>query len=279
MLRVDVEDRGIGISPEAQQRLFAPFHQVDASTTRKYGGTGLGLAICRRLVALMGGELGVTSAPGVGSTFWFTCPLRPAASVAGAQSDQMLPLAPACDGRGQSDDGRGAGAPMSPPTNQENPRSALLPAPYPAGRENGHGAVPLGLRVLVAEDESINLMLITALLQRAGCTVMTARNGIEAVAAAAEWSPDLILMDYHMPMMDGLQATRAIRDAERASQGPRVPIVALTANATAEARQAALAAGMDRFLTKPIVSLALQRCLEACTPRPRRTAAEGAPAP
>jgi len=201
-LRIGVRDTGIGIPADKLGRLFLPFSQVDASTNRRFGGSGLGLAICRRLVELMGGEIGVESAEGRGSEFWFEVPL------AGAAAPE--PAVPA-------DAAFTAGAPR---------------------------------RVLLAEDNPTNQVLVSAVLEMAGHRVEIVDNGAAAVQAAATGAFDLILMDLRMPVMDGLEATRRIRATEMDDR--HVPIVALTANATSSDVEHCRAAGMSDFLAKPI---------------------------
>ena len=209
LLRVEVSDTGIGLSDEQQARLFTAFEQADGSTTRKYGGTGLGLAINQHLARLMGGETGVISTPGAGSTFWFT-----------ARLGQSL---------GQHDD--------HPPV-----VAALAALEYIRQRFPG-------ARVLLAEDEKVNQLVATELLGDAGLTVDLADNGLQAVELAGRQACALILMDMQMPLMDGLDATRAIR---RLPGHADTPILALTANAFSEDRQRCLDAGMDDFLSKPV---------------------------
>ncbi len=217
LLRFEVADTGIGISDEARARLFAPFVQVDASTTRRFGGSGLGLAICKSLVGLMGGEINVDSLPGEGSTFWFTI---------------RLPA----------------------PTDTE--AGAVLEANEFTDRT----VDTIGARVLIAEDNQANVRLIERLLGRLGIETEIAGNGIEALDAVREGTFDLVLMDCHMPKMDGLDATRAIRAA-----GYDIPIVALTANATGNDRTACFTAGMNDYLSKPVrpadLAAALRRWL------------------
>jgi signal transduction histidine kinase/CheY-like chemotaxis protein len=203
MLRFEVQDSGIGIPADKREAIFQPFSQADSSTTRRYGGTGLGLTICRRLVQMMGGEIGVDSTVGVGSTFHFTARLELASQA------------------------------------QLEKRAEVL-------------APQRKLNVLLVEDHPINQMLAVMLLERAGHRVGVAATGLDGIAQWRSLSPDLILMDVQMPVMDGLEATRRIREAEAAEKLPRTPIIAMTANAFAEDRDACLAAGMDAYLSKPV---------------------------
>ncbi len=207
LLRFEVQDTGIGIDAAELPRLFQTFEQADTSTTRRYGGTGLGLALTHRLAELMGGETGVESQPGVGSTFWLTARLRHA----------MAPPAPAL--------------PDAEMTDLEL-------------RRRCHGA-----RVLLAEDDAVNREVAIELLHAAGVVVDTAVDGRQAVQHALAQPYDLVLMDVQMPVMDGFDATRALRAEPRLTG---LPIVALTANAFEEDRRACIAAGMNDFVTKPV---------------------------
>ncbi len=230
LVRVAVRDTGIGIAPEAQAAMFEPFTQADASTTRRYGGTGLGLAIARRLVEAMGGQIGVESAPGQGSTFWLTLRL-PRLAEAAAE-----------------------GPPTSP---QLDPA-----APVAVGAADG----PRG-RVLVVEDNAINRMVAVGLLQDLGCAVATAEDGRQAVEAVRREDYDLVLMDLHMPELDGFAAAAAIRQLERAAgRGRHTAIVALTADALAGDAEKSLAAGMDGHLSKPATRERLAAVLERWVP-------------
>jgi CheY-like chemotaxis protein len=210
-IKISVTDSGDGIAADNQQKLFERFTQADSSTTRRYGGTGLGLAICKRLTELMGSKIGVTSELGVGSTFWFT------------QSAQSIPTAGVMEAKR---------AIYAVPASLR---------PLPTGQS---------IRVLVADDNAINRMLVKRILERYGCCVDTANNGTEVVALMQNTSFDLIFMDCHMPDMDGFEATRIMRQSQA---GPRrIPIVALTASVTARDREECLMAGMDDFLGKPL---------------------------
>jgi TMAO reductase system sensor TorS len=220
-LRFEVTDTGIGISDEAQTQIFSAFSQADSFTTRKYGGTGLGLAICRQLVGLMGGEIGVHSAPNRGSTFWFEVRLPPTADPAATFTAISSPLAA--------------------------PAQAAVP-----------GSGPL---VLLVEDNAVNREVAVGMLENLGYRTETAANGMLAMEAVAEGSYAAVLMDCQMPVMDGLSATSEIRRREAKSGAPRVPIIALTANALEGNRERCLAAGMDDFLTKPFTQQQLAQLL------------------
>ncbi|MBV8888888.1 MAG: response regulator [Alphaproteobacteria bacterium] len=367
LLRFDVGDTGIGISAQALPTLFEPFSQGDRTVARRFGGTGLGLAISRKLVALMGGTVGVASEEGKGSQFWFTAALAPARGDGGAPAQfarlngrrvlvaddnavnreiiarQLTAWGVAVEATGNPErvidllrqaaqsghaftaaildhampglDGitlaggiaalpELAGLRLILATSSTVPGlreralsqgiAALLMKPCSpsalyrelGGAENA-GAVddpiaaapapaaspaPIGsgLRVLVAEDNKVNQVVVKQLLEKLGCRVDAVANGLEAVEAVRLAPYQIVFMDVQMPEMDGLAATRAIRTASPAGVGAAhrdLWIVALTANAFADDCRRCLEAGMDDFLAKPVRSADLRACLDRAAGR------------
>jgi len=218
-LRLEVQDEGVGLSEAQRERLFQPFSQADETTARRYGGTGLGLAIVQRLALMMGGEAGVESRPGQGSRFWVTARLAPATA---------------------------ATAPAAPPGEPLESTADALRLRH------------AGARVLLADDDPVNQLVVQALLERVGLNVDAVGGGAEAIERVAAQPYALVLMDMQMPVVDGLAATRAIRALPG---GARIPIIALTANAFGEDRQRCLAAGMDDHLGKPVEVSRFEACL------------------
>jgi CheY-like chemotaxis protein len=219
-----VEDTGVGISEEGLSRLFEPFTQADASTTRRFGGTGLGLVICRRLAQAMGGDIELTSKLGEGSRFRVVLP-------------QLRAVSPPAEGNA---------APSSPqPTVDSSTEEFAEEAPSAASdtcSTQDEASTPL--HVLLVEDQEINQRLIARILQRQGHEFDLAVNGAEAVERCRNQHYDLVLMDCQMPILDGYAATAAIRAAEAEGAVPQ-RIIALTANAMSGDRERCIAAGMD----------------------------------
>ena len=364
LVRVAVTDSGIGIPPEVVSTLFQPFTQADSSTTRRFGGTGLGLAISRRLTELMGGEVGVDSEQGRGSTFWFTARLgrrddfvvpveaegtvplmgrrvlavddhdinrrvlvramelwgmRPeaialpglvvemvrTAAASGdpyelvildlqmpgtsgfdvaralrAQDDVVVPrLLLAASEVGPSErqtaSDLGFGHFLAKPFRQSELRSAVAACLGGEVREVGR-EVPVaapanlprtgmaGARVLLAEDNDVNRMLATQMLEKLGHHVAVASDGQEALKKVATESFDIVLMDCQMPVMDGYEATGLIR--KMSGNARYIPIIALTANAMQGDKEKCLAAGMDGYLSKPFKSAELSAALGEWVP-------------
>ncbi len=221
-LRFAVTDTGIGIPEEHIVRLFKSFSQTDASMTRRYGGTGLGLAISKQLAEMMGGEIGVESKEGIGSTFWFTAKFEEGSE------------------RGQGSEVRGEGA-----------KTPLTPYPVPLTH----------IRILLVEDNIMNQKVALAVLNNLGFSADTANNGRQALEILETVTYDLVLMDIQMPEMGGIEATRRIRSGVRgpgseARPEPRtshlVPIIAMTAHAMKGDREDYLKAGMNDYVAKPI---------------------------
>ena len=205
VLRFSVTDRGPGIAPEQQAAIFERFRQADGSLSRTHGGTGLGLAICKTLVEMMGGRIGLRSAPGQGSTFWFTIASLPAEGIVSGSE-------------------------------------AARPASKPV--------IASDLPILLAEDNPTNQFIIARSLERRGLEVEVVGNGAEALERLGERPYALVIMDIQMPVVSGDEAIRRIRAGT--AEVARVPIIALTANATTEAMVAVLAAGADAYMTKPV---------------------------
>ncbi len=228
LVRLLVEDTGIGIAANQAHKLFDEYSFAHGPVSERAGGTGLGLNICRRLATLMGGKVGVISAPGSGSRFWLELPLL----VAGCQlPDQSSDAAERASELRTRD----------PDITQDNPRLE-------------------GVRVLLAEDNPVNQTVARKMLQQMGCEVTVAGNGAEALQCFGSGDFDAVLMDCHMPVLDGLEATRQIRALPK----PQVPVIALSADVTSEQRKSCLDAGMTEFLSKPVRQEALQRVLQAC---------------
>ncbi|MGD0259503.1 MAG: PAS domain S-box protein [Verrucomicrobiota bacterium] len=357
-LRFEVKDTGVGISPEGQARIFQAFSQADSTTTRKYGGTGLGLVICKKLTEMMGGQIGVESTPGKGSTFWFTAQLekqpagaepvvrenldlanlrvlivddnatnreilerqthtwkmRNGSASSAAEALQMLRAAvldpfelvildmqmPEMDGMSlaraiQADPAlagtrlvmltslgqklapaeltaAGIAACLTKPVKQSLLFDCLASvtghAPSKGVRRITSSTAAAGpirkLRILLAEDSSINQQVAMGQLSKLGHTADVAANGLEVLEAFQRIPYEVILMDCQMPEMDGYDATREIRRHEEQTGRQPVHIIAMTAHAMQEDREECLAAGMNDYLSKPVREAELRMALEHC---------------
>lgn len=362
MVRFEITDTGIGIEPADHLRLFDSFSQADASTTRRYGGTGLGLAICRSLTEAMGGKIGLNSAPGKGSTFWFTVQLPVAEAPAGVPEPLVAKMlaglrvlvvddnatnrlvlesqltawgmrpeavADAATALDRSRTAAATGQPydiavldmcmpdmdglelahefsadpalrgmrlmmltstsqvtktelaaagirerLTKPVRGSELHDRLvrlmadtLPAvPASAAASAALPDMPSRGRILVVEDNEVNQLVAREMVAKLGYEADVVANGAEAVAAIAARSYAAVLMDCHMPVMDGFEATRTIR-ARGGDNPARLPIIAMTAGAQDEDRQRCLAAGMDAYLSKPVDLAALAETLARWVPR------------
>ncbi len=359
-LLFEIHDTGVGIPPEQIERLFTPFAQADTSITRRFGGTGLGLSISRRLTELMGGQIGVRSEPGSGSTFWFALPLAPGDSAnpagpalaegeltgchvlvvddnetnrrllfallsawgcrAEQEADGQAGLArlrqaasegdpfeialvdmnmPRMDGetmgrlvredprldatrcvmltsaalRGDAERLQQAGfdAYLTKPLQERHIRQCLAalrhgsfgdePTVLITRHTLDEAALSRSLRILLVEDNRINQKVTSAILTRQGHRVEIAENGEQALTALTAADFDAVLMDCQMPVMDGFEATRRLRQSS-AVRDPNIPVIAITANAMQGDREECLAAGMDDYLSKPISEKELRQALE-----------------
>jgi signal transduction histidine kinase/CheY-like chemotaxis protein len=235
-MRVLVTDTGIGIDPSARGAVLGAFGQADASTTRRYGGTGLGLAICCHLVGMMGGVLDFVSEPGNGSTFWFEVPLRPP----------------------------NHGGETEAPDPAEHPAEPRAEPPVAASPIETPADAPRALRrILIADDAPVNLLVTSREVEQLGYEVVVTTNGQEALEAVQRGRYDAVLMDCLMPVMDGYEATRRIRELEGAVGA--TPIIAMTASAMVGDREECLLAGMDDYLSKPLRRDVLAATLERAT--------------
>jgi signal transduction histidine kinase/CheY-like chemotaxis protein len=221
-VRIDVADSGIGIDERSLATLFKPFHQADASVTRRFGGTGLGLSIASDLARLMGGRIEVASTPGRGSTFTV-----------------MLPL--------------------GVPEGAVPPSSALSPGASAAAARVA--PLPDGCVVLVAEDDPANQVVVAAMLDVLNVTAIVVADGCEALAVIGTRPIDCVLMDLHMPVLGGLDATRTLREREARGSGARTTVIAMTGSTEPEDAAACLGAGMDAILTKPFALAEMRRML------------------
>ena len=248
LFKITVCDTGIGIPLDAQEKIFDPFAQADGTMSRRFGGTGLGLAIVQRLVRLMGGDIGLTSIPGQGSTFWFTVRLQKqsaqdTAVVENQASEQPIPSV-TCS----SSLAKHSGGFLS------QPRSRT--------------------RILLAEDNATNQEVFLHMLNLCGESVDLVSTGREAIEAMERVQYDLVLMDCEMPEMDGLAASKEIRRRNLARpDGTPVRIVALSGYAVSSYQEACLAAGMDGFLAKPAGLKEIRKALRQWLPTTESLAA------
>ncbi len=234
--RFSVRDTGIGIPVEARARIFEPFEQVDSSTSRRYGGTGLGTTIAKMLVESMGGRIALEDNPGGGSHFWFDLPLK---AEQAKQIDRDMPL-PA------QDEPAGADSDMVVQVLEASANVIAFDDPFVR-----HRARVRSLQIIIADDQPANRIVLQRLLERAGHRLVFAEDGETALDLLETHSPDLMVIDLHMPGLSGLDVIRQARVMQ--AGGARTPIVVLSADATVESLQEAERAGAYAYLTKPVV--------------------------
>ena len=244
-VHISVSDSGVGISEAALPHIFDPFHQADQGSNRRFGGSGLGLSIVRLWVERMGGHVGVQSQLGQGSCFTVALPFplaEPEAQITNHDAAKAV-----------------AQRPMLP---LQSPMPACVSAAASVST-SAHSR-----HILVVEDDEINQAVVCGLLRHAGHRVSAAVNGTQAIAKLTDANNfDLVFMDCQMPDIDGLEVTRRLRAGQAGPAGQRVPIVALTANAFAEDRTACLVAGMNDFLSKPVLMADLLAAVARALPQ------------
>lgn len=246
MVSIAITDTGIGLTPEQQARLFKAFSQADATIARRYGGTGLGLSISRQLMQAMGGSLTLQSERGKGSTFVLSWPLQPVFSA--FNQDDVGSAGRAVDSADGVVEGDTSGAAQSPGAEM-------------AWQLAQAGLELVGRRVLVVDDNRMNVAVVRRLLERAGLVVTSASSGSEALSVLKSTSVDLVLLDLYMPEMNGDEVARRIRSELGLH---RLPLIALSASVTMEERERCAAAGMDEFVSKPIEPLELLSAMADC---------------
>ena len=214
--------------------ILQQFTQLDSSATRKAGGTGLGLAIAKQLIEFMGGTLNLCSVEHEGSEFWFILAfIKP-------QENSNLPKA------------------FTAMQERVSPSEKELSG----SQQSIENALPINNRILLVEDNSVNQRVAKAMLNKLGCTVDIAANGFEALDALQQNTYALVIMDLQMPLMGGLEATKEIRKQATGRINPNIPIIAMTANATKEDHNNCLKAGMNDFISKPVMMTTLQTLLQ-----------------
>jgi PAS domain S-box-containing protein len=288
VVRLTVRDTGIGIAADAIDGIFDSFRQLDGSATRRHGGSGLGLAITRQLVELMDGQIEAESTVGEGSTFRCTLAMRevaeeadesgpppPEPGVASGGLDAVVRGSQISRGvaAGRTSAGEpGATVPSATPT-AAPPAESSAAGTAPAADSSTDGDLPPDLRVLLVEDNRINQVVALRMLEKTfGVAARAVSHGGEALEELAREDYDLVLMDCHMPVLDGLEATRRIRDPQSGMRDPAIPIVAMTANAVKGAREECLDAGMNDYVPKPVNAAILRSAMHRVL-RDRRTAA------
>jgi len=265
-LHFTVRDTGIGIAPEKQKIIFEAFSQADGSTTRTFGGTGLGLTISLRLVNMMAGRMWVESELGKGSRFHFTVQVGTVKETVTSGPAEPVRLAGLPAPVTEAKSSAPASKPRAEQATGTKSEGYGVQDGFEARRSEVRDARP-SLHILLAEDNLVNQMLASRLLEKQGHTVVVAGNGRKVLEALEKQRFDLVFMDVSMPEMDGFEAVAAIR-AEEATTGSHIPVIAMTAHAMKGDRERCLAAGMDAYISKPIQPNELSHIIKTLSPAP-----------
>jgi len=268
-LLISIIDTGIGIPENEIPKLFEKFHQVDASSSRRYGGTGLGLFITRQLVELMGGIVGVTSEPGKGCTFWFTLstPIIKLADLTETNPEQVAQEGPIFSFSHPTP--TTASPIQSPSSRQNNQENKPIEEAIKTDSQTSQTTLSIQpsttvnlqqAKILLVEDDKINQVVAQMILEEIGCQVEIANNGQEALEMISHQKYDLIFMDLHMPVLDGYKTTKILREQEQQTNNHLI-IIAMTADIMTSNLEQCTQIGLDDALIKPVSKASIEKML------------------